>query len=450
MRRRRAQATEVSELFVAPAAHPRTERRRPARSEILVVAPPVVEEDITPRVSYVELCSSELVSIPDAHERVLGLAESGVRPTHRELRARRRTRSGFVAIAVIGALGAAAYGAYRCLPLEAPGETMRSPPTPAILGCALAGESTRVAPRALISGGAEIATLGPRVAIGFVTGPRDGRAVTLGVTLPVSVEVTAKRALARVVPLFAGDSLDAIVEVDGAELAHARTLVERGLAIGVSRDELAWAPRTGMARPLAKLDGNTDALQAVSVGESIAVAYRRSGTAIGLASTIGDPPKLLDAPKVASDATEVGAPALARIGDAVVVAWAERSAANEPWGVRWLRWQPGRAASPSRAFEVPPGGPGEGAMSPHVAALGEDAFFLTWTEGPRKAHRVRGQAVAIDGEPIGKVVEISPDDANAGQGKMVFAEDGRGFAVYFTEARGGFELAAVPITCGAR
>ena len=80
-----------------------------------------------------------------------------------------------------------------------------------------------------------------------------------------------------------------------------------------------------------------------------------------------------------------GSPTLDAQGDEAIVAWAEREEST-PWGIRWTRWTSKRARRGPRA-RAPPRRPGDRAMAPSVAALGDRRF--SW-RGPKRGAGQRG------------------------------------------------------------
>jgi hypothetical protein len=108
---------------------------------------------------------------------------------------------------------------------------------------------------------------------------------------------------------------------------------------------------------------------------------------------------------------------------------------------------PGEPAS----FAPPPGGPGGHVMSPALAALPGQRFFLVWSEGPTSRQRVRGVALTRSGQPLGKPLEISNEGVDSGQGQVaVTASPGAlGVVAFLAATADRFELAVRPIACGS-
>jgi hypothetical protein len=146
----------------------------------------------------------------------------------------------------------------------------------------------------------------------------------------------------------------------------------------------------------------------------------------------------------------VGSPVVDAHGDEAVVAWAERDGATAPWGIHWARWTPHTGPGTVHELALPPGGPGERAMAPSVAALSGGRFLLAWTEAGHGRNQVRAQVVDANDRPLGAALDVSPIDAVAGQEQIAMADlDGaqKGAIAYLVARRGGFELRATAIDC---
>src|SRR5205814_4276940 len=132
-------------------------------------------------------------------------------------------------------------------------------------------------------------------------------------------------------------------------------------------------------------------------------------------------------------------------GDEAVVAWAERDAASAPWGVRWIRWTAHAGPGTVRELALPPGGPGERAMAPSVAALDGGRLLLAWTEAGHGRNQVRAQVFDANDRAQGAALDVTPRDAMAGQEQIAVADlDGahKGAVAYLVARRGVFELRA--------
>jgi hypothetical protein len=324
--------------------------------------------------------------------------------------------------------------------------------------CGVAGGPHVIAPKAIVISGVEAVASQDKLALGFAVGPKDGMAVEVeGPSLAVSVtaRTRAKETIRRLVPLVAGDRLGAAADIDhkGARLQGAHTIPsESPFVIGTSDGQLAWAAHaTDDPVPLWPLlsDAPVEALRGVSLGDSgYALAFRQDGAIWLGALTAGKTANGLLS-KVASLGPTVGSPTLAVSDDNVLVAWADRADATEPWGVRWLTWKPGNPPSAAQSFAIPAGGLGEQAMSPALAGMSGGRFLMVWTEGPVASHQVRALTLSSDGTALGSPLTISAEGVNAGQGQAAILADGRGVVAFLASDGTGFEVVANPVVCPA-
>ena len=247
--------------------------------------------------------------------------------------------------------------------------------------------------------------------------------------------MTATQGLRRVVPLLpSGDVVDAAADAD--DRARTQLDAQRGaVVISPARIwKLVGAPVEGVrAAPLTSMKG-------------YAVALRRSN-AIWIGAIGGDDAQTPYAPLVRLSEAErrVGAPAVAVSGDAVIVAWAERSP-DTAWRIKWARWRPGLAPESARDLVLPAGGLGEQAIAPSVAGLGDGRFVIAWTEGPASNHQVRAQLVGAD-DAQGESFAVSAPGVFAGQETIALGNDGRGVIAFFASRDGEMDVVAAPIMC---
>lgn len=341
------------------------------------------------------------------------------------------------------------------------------PPPPAATGaalgdCSAAGDARTIAPRAVIASGIEARALGDELALGFAASARDAVAMSLDPSsLAAVTTVHAKPAggdARRVTPMLAGGKLVAVPDVDrkGDRLGSRRVVAASTLVdVGVADGDVVWAPHGKDS--FAKLfsvegEGAIEALRAVALADrdGIALTFRR-GNAVHLGVAKGG--SVLEPEGELSRIEglgQVGSPALAASGDAVIAAWADRSGADEDWAVRWTKITVGRSTDEATPFTIPDGGLGGQAMSPSLASLGGGRFLLAWTEGPVSNHQVRAITIGADGSPSGAPISVSAPGINAGQPAAAVGPDGRG-TIAFLAARGkSLEVHAAPITCPPR
>jgi hypothetical protein len=143
--------------------------------------------------------------------------------------------------------------------------------------------------------------------------------------------------------------------------------------------------------------------------------------------------------KVARGFAQIGTPTLASVGDAALVAWAERSA-DGPWNVELLRWQPGQ--NPNAPISV-----ASDAISPSLVPAGSDRALLVWSDGPVSAHRVRAQLFDHGGAALGTPATLSTHGVNAGAPRAAVSRQGQGFVAYFVASPGTIEVWAARMSC---
>ncbi len=315
--------------------------------------------------------------------------------------------------------------------------------------CAVDGAPKVLARRALVRGGVEATTLDDRVGFAALSSPKSGTAFELDArTLAVrgSARVVSSSAVVHVVP-----ELDREAPIDAqVDTTAMRTIpdAEGESAFGLRDGFAVWGPRDGdgMVR-LWKLPGPQviEAPRVAPVGTSgeRTVVFRRSN-AIWIGSfrggqTTSDLARLSTSPYA-------GAPAIDARGDEAVVAWAERGATGS-WGIRWARWSASAGVGDAHTLDLPPGGPGDRAMAPSVAALGEGRFLLAWTEAGHGKNQVRAQVIDASDRALGDPIAVSSPDAVAGQETIALTDSGRGAIAYLVARRGSFELRASAIDC---
>ncbi len=348
-------------------------------------------------------------------------------------------------------------------PSAAPAAAPAGPPQ----ACKLAGAPAILAPTAVLSAGIEARALGEDdVALGFASNEHEA----VGLRFHPSAATTtaagtatqrARAAIRRVTPFLstaAKGGLELAVDGDakGDTLVGRRTLpFDPPIQIGTTPDGLAWAKRN--AAPAGKLwsldgDGDVQALRAAAdpsaATGNAAVAFRR-GDAIDIGVfTAGDSPSPNgDLTRIEGLGGGVGSPAIA-INDGVVFAvWADRASNDAPWSLRWVRFESGHSPGTPMTFTPPPGGKGDQAMSPSVAALPDRRFLLVWAEGHVSDHDVRALRLSEDGKPIGDPLDVSSAGSNAGQGQAAVTSAGHGLIGFLESGDKGFHVAATRVEC---
>jgi hypothetical protein len=341
--------------------------------------------------------------------------------------------------------------------------TNASPPTPAptsLTACTVGGSPHVIAPTATLAAGVEVVRLGDAVGVGFASNDRDAMAVRLD-TSSLSSSATARAhstdTIRRVTPfLTARGGLSLVVDADRhSDHVQSRRAVAATppVQLGVADGHVAWTKLGGpVAGKLWTIDGDVDAVRGVaevSGDHTLGIALRSSGAVwVGTASGASAFAPKGELSRIEGLGTSVGSPAIAINDSAVFVAWADRSASADPWRLRWVRFTAGDRPGDAHAFVPPPGGGGDSAMSPGVAALPGGRFLLVWTEGPAKQRAVRALTLAADGTPVGAPLAVSSAGINAGQGQAAVLPDGHGVVAYLESTEGGgFQVVGTPITC---
>jgi len=338
------------------------------------------------------------------------------------------------------------------------------PPTPApsLLACTVAGEPHTMAPSATVTAGVEVVRLGDDLALGFA--PSDHEAI--GVRLDASslgatstVKAHSRDVVRRVTPLAnARGTLSVAADTDrGDDPLHGRrtVLADPALQFGDSGAHLAWAQVGGAhAAALWPLDegGDVESLRgaAENTGErTIALAFRHGGAVWTGVVTGGShlAPKG-ELARIDGLGAAVGSPAIALSGGSVLVAWSDRPSVDEPWRLRWTRFDAGDTPSAPETFSPPAGGKGQQAMSPSLTALAGNRFLLVWTEGPASGHDVRALTLGPDGKAVGTPLVLSNAGVNAGQAQAAVTRGGQGVVAFLESGGDGYEVVATPIACG--
>lgn len=341
-------------------------------------------------------------------------------------------------------------------------EAPKAPSTEASLGdCTTAGEAHVVSPRAFIQSGVEAVAVPGAIALGFAVDPRNGLAVTvdpasIGITTTVKARAFGGDAR-RMSPVLEKGKLTLVADVDKkVDPLHTRRVVATNppIDVGVAENAIVWAPhgQNGYAKIFTlDGDGTVDALRAVplATGRGIAVAFRR-GNAIHIGVARGEGTLTADGAvaKVAG-LGQVGSPTIATSGDAILVAWSDRTSGAEPWQVRWTKLTAGAAPDAPKQLTIPEGGLGVQAMSPSITGLGAGRFVMAWSEGT-PSHQVRAQTIAADGTPAGSPLLLSAAGINAGQPQIAVGSDGRGVVAFLAAKGKSYEVHATPVACVAK
>lgn len=278
-------------------------------------------------------------------------------------------------------------------------------------GC-VAGVSRTITQRAMLSAGVLTTSDGERVALGVMAAPREANAFAID---PSTLRVLSSARVTTVVPMRR--AFPSLRDTD---------LVDATPDASVDPDRRAYIEPLG----------------------AYAVATQRAGAVwIGRAKDDRAEPDRGSLVRVSSAGARAGAPAIVALGGEALAAWAELDPKSPSWRLRFVRWRPGSPPPAPSDFAVPSGGLGAHAMSPSLAAIGGDRVVVAWTEGPVAQHQVRAQMIDAHGSAVGDAVTLSPDGANAGQGQLAMANDGRGLIAFFAQVGNGFALEATAVRC---
>jgi hypothetical protein len=121
---------------------------------------------------------------------------------------------------------------------------------------------------------------------------------------------------------------------------------------------------------------------------------------------------------VKTDAALAGTPAIAANDAKVLVAFASKQAAADPWRVELATADFGALPERASVFQPPAGGPGGEIISPSSDGLAGGRFLLQWTEGSAGNRAVRVQVMTGDLVTQGDPITLSSPDQNAGQGVL--------------------------------
>lgn len=332
-----------------------------------------------------------------------------------------------------------------------------APETPKELRCKLVANARSLAPKTVVSVGIDVVSGSDGFAVGYATSPRDAVAVRLDGASFAPLDMVRGKApsdLRRVIPIL-GDKLGVLGEIDTPVSGVTKRRLARGSSayVGLAKEHFVWG-KSDSAPPeqlLTMASAKVEALRATAFSEgNVAFAYRSDGAIWVGTSQAGDVPQ-----RFAGLGGGVGSPALATVGSSVLVVWADRKSAEDPWVLRVGEHRPGSAPPEPKTF-VSTGGLGGAHLSPSLASAGDDRALLVWTdEGSRGGdivHEVRGQLIDKKGTAFGAPFSLSMPDMNAGQPQVALAPSGadkgfRGLAAFLVATDSGFEVAGAPLTC---
>ncbi|MBN1606769.1 MAG: DUF4339 domain-containing protein [Polyangiaceae bacterium] len=332
---------------------------------------------------------------------------------------------------------------------------MAKPSAPPEGPCVLAHSAQRLSPAAVLSVPLNVGTdpSTGNAALGFADSARGAMGIVVD---PASLMVghvfrePSSTSTLEVTPLSASGRLEfAVTRADG-ELAWSHPVdTARRFVVGF-RDQDFESVLQGTHETVWRDVGagkltNPRIATVASVGH--AVTFRSGGQQgrilFGWLTDDGRPKTALEPLAVEG---LVGTPTLAANDRGVLVAFAARSHAKEPWHVELAPADFGAAPARSMPFALPPGGAGQEAISPVAAGLPGGRWLLQWTEGPPRHRDVRVQTLSSTLKPLGGPVTVSPKDSNAGQGG-VWVHQATALAAFLVSSQHAHELWGATLTC---
>ncbi|MFZ5893477.1 MAG: hypothetical protein ACOY0T_20620 [Myxococcota bacterium] len=468
----------AAEAVQAPAAK---FERVPAEPVRLGGAPAVLAEAVTSSPAAEPVASGEVTAQPasssatsvDVEEpafdprRALTSSEAPVALASREdelrVEPRASTRRARTALWVVsGACGVLALAlgftlrALRAQPLTVAVQTNVPAPTPTPAApkqaeCSLLIPAAKLAPSIERSVEPTVVALNDgRVAVGFASAPAQAQGIVVDLGSLDVARVFEDSGDARVSQVTA--SVDQAprfsVERDELDFGSARVLGSSPLlAVGLSKEALVG--RVGNEKKVlwSLPVGHGAEPRAARTGDgAYQIALRRGGPAgeLVVGSIAPDGRALGELEPIETGVRLLGTPAIAASKDALVV-FAGRDRQSEPYRLRAAGVRPGHGGA--RAVDVPlPAAEGNGAIAPAVAALGDDAWVLQWTQGEVGKYRVFVQALNAELAPLGSAVPVSPMGTNAGQG-LVRVVGERTLSLFVLPVPGHDELWGAVLKC---
>jgi hypothetical protein len=179
-----------------------------------------------------------------------------------------------------------------------------------------------------------------------------------------------------------------------------------------------------------------------------AIAFRHGGqegkVLTGYLTAEGE--KASDLKAIETDATLVGTPSVATNDRSVLIAFAAKKTAEDPFSAVLSAVENGALPERATPFVVPAGGPGGEVISPSAEGLSSGRFLLQWTEGSAGNRAVRVQVISSDLVPVGDPITLSNQDQNAGQGALWVNGD-RALALFLVKNESAHELWGAGLKC---
>ncbi|NRA33689.1 MAG: DUF4339 domain-containing protein [Polyangiaceae bacterium] len=291
-----------------------------------------------------------------------------------------------------------------------------------------------------------------RIALGFAQTPEYAIGLAVDVprlTVDSVFQAYKKSHVTSVVPTAASGSLRFAV-ARGATLKNERYIdATPKYSIGLGEaGYITSVAAAGTRRQLWKADAPITTPRVVTLADGrSAVTYRQGGKTgkIVAAWLNADGSPAGNPQNIGDGSLHLGTPSIAGSDTHVLVGFAAKSSSSDGWGVRLATAPHGTLPVTSRAFQTPPGGPGERSMSPVATPLSIGYWLLQWTEG-RGTHVVRAQVLSPDLQASGPPLQLSAGDSNAGQGS-IWSSGSTVLSVFFVKLEDHSELWATSVSC---
>lgn len=324
-----------------------------------------------------------------------------------------------------------------------------------ILPCKLDKKGSRLAPAVLpsVTPATAPAGAGGKFAIGFAASAREAEGIvvdasSLAVERPFRQKAEAD--ISSVVPITSrGDLAFAVAEEERSFRAARMLDVKDKAAVGWTDQGLAF--KGGDKEPVTIFPGPSDKVTDPRVaripGGGFAVTARRGGQSGSVLVGIIDEAGQSKTEFLAVAAKpQVGMPDVAANDKGVLVAFAGRPTDESYWTLQVASAPPGATPRVSESFATPPGGFGADAISPAVEGLSNGRWLIQWTEGAAGRRQVRIQTLGFDLVPVGDPINLSPDEANAGQG-VVMVQGDKALSLFFVLKGKTHELWGATLSC---
>ncbi|MFO0565555.1 MAG: GYF domain-containing protein [Polyangiaceae bacterium] len=245
------------------------------------------------------------------------------------------------------------------------------------------------------------------------------------------------------------DDIELVVDTEHPGLHAARSVVgdkplrigatTRGIARteGDSEPEVVW--------PLTETDVTAPRIESHAATGHF-VALRAGGQAgkllAGWLSPDGNKKTDLSSPEISAHA--LGTPTVAVGASGALLLVAAKSEKDSPWQI--FAGHAALGAVPDKLSHVALGSGDSPRISPAATALAGGGWLLQYTEGPDDAHSVFVQVLAADLAPKGEPTRVSPQGADAGQGR-VFSHGAHAASFFLVSTGDAHELWAAPLDC---